>query len=320
MFRLLSSFRPLACALVAVAVLLPAAGCGGKKKTKKTMSIGEREKLAEQAPSPEAKAREYLEVVRLKLKSGDEKGAAETLGKARNCLPEGAAATSWGPRFVEIAELYVQIDKRAEARKTLGQAVEMAKQIEDPISRVRLLADAGGIYGAKQGGLNEAKAAREQFEQAVTLAAGVEGRFKAQALAAIAMGYAQAGLAKDAGKVVEELESSAKALTEPRPQAESLAAAASVRSQTGDKDAALALLKEAADAAKSIGEKGIAAENRTYALLAVANAYANAGDGKAAAALLKLAEKSAMQVPDPEAQKNAVEKVRQAQAAVERKK
>lgn len=320
MLRLLASSRPLACGLVALAVLLTGIGCGAKKKTKKTMSVGEREKLAEKAPSPEARAREYLEVVRLKIKSGDEKGAAETLTRARNELPEGASPAAWGPRFVEIAELYVQIDKRAEARKTLGQAVDMAKQIDDPISKIRLLADAGGLYGAKEGGLNEAKAAREQFEAAVELAGGVEDRFKAQGLAAIAMGYAQAGLAKDAGKVVEELETSAKALTDPRPQAEALAAAASVRAQTGDKEAALGLLKGAAEAAKSIAEKGIAAENRTYALLAVANAYANAGDTKAAATLLKLAEKSAMQVPDPEAQKNAVEKVRQAQSAVERKK
>ena len=320
MFRLLSSSRPLACGLLALAVLLPAAGCGSKKKTKREMSVGEREKLAEKAPSPEARAREFLEVVRLKIKSGDEKGAAETLGRVRSELPEGASPAAWGPRFVEVAELYVQIDKRAEARKTLGQAVDMAKQIDDPISKIRLLADAGGLYGAKSGGLGEPKAARDQFDAAVELAGGVEDRFKAQGLAAIAMGYARAGLAKDAGKVVEELESSAKALTDPRPQAEALAAAASVRAQTGDKDAALGLLKEAATAAKSIGEKGIAAENRTYALIAVANAFSSAGDAKAAGGLLKLAEKSAMQVPDPEAQKNAVEKVRLTQAAVERKK
>lgn len=320
MFRLLTPCRPFACGLVALAVLLPAAGCGQKKKPKSAMSIGEREKLADKAASPEAKARAYLEVVRLKIKSGDEKGAAETLGKARSAMPEGGAATAWGPRFVEIGELYLQIDKRPEARKTIGQAIDMAKQIDDPISRIRLLADAGGIYGAKQGGLGEAKAARDRLGEAVELAADVEERFKAQALAAIAMGYARAGLAKDAGKVVEELESSAKALSDPRPQAEALAAAASVRFQTGDKDAALGLLKEAAAAAKSIGEKGIAAENRTYALLAVANAYASAGDTKAAAGLLKDAEKSVPQVPDPESQKTAIEKVRQAQSAIERKK
>ncbi|MFM8986363.1 MAG: hypothetical protein ACKONH_09955 [Planctomycetia bacterium] len=307
--------------LVLVAILLPAAGCGGgKKKTKKTMTIGEREALAAKAPSPEAKAREYVEVVRLKIRSGDKEGAKSTLGKANDCMPEEALATVWGPRLVEIAELYAQIYRRAEARKAVGQAVDMSERIDDAISRIRLLAEAGGLYGAKSGGLGESKLARDVLGRAVELSGGVEDRFKAQALSAIAMGYAQAGLAKDAGKVVEDLEASAKGLEDPRPQAEALAAAASVRSQTGDKDAAVGLLKEAAEAAKSIGEKGIAAENRTYALLAVATAYANAGDAKAAGSLLKLAEKSAMQVPDPEAQKNAVEKVRQAQTAVERKK
>lgn len=307
--------------LVLVAILLPAAGCGGgKKKTKKTMTIGEREALAAKAPSPEAKSREYVEVVRLKIRSGDKEGAKNTLGKASDCMPEEAVATVWGPRLVEIAELYAQIDRRAEARKAVGQAVELSEKIDDAISRIRLLAEAGGLYGAKSGGLSESKLARDVLGKAVELSGGVEDRFKAQALSAIAMGYAQAGLAKDAGKVVEELEASAKGLEDPRPKAEALAAAASVRAQTGDKDAAVGLLKAAAEAAKSIGEKGIAAENRTYALLAVATASANAGDAKAAGSLLKLAEKSAMQVPDPEAQKNAVEKVRQAQAAVERKK
>lgn len=307
--------------LVVAAILLPATGCGGgKKKTKKTMTIGEREDLAKKIPSPEARAREYVEVVRLKIRSGDKQGAKSTLGEARGCMPEGASAAVWGPRLVEIAELYAQIDRRAEARQAVGDAVDLSKQIDDTISRIRLLADAGGLYGAKSGGLSESKLAREVLDEAIVLAGGVEDRFKAQALSAIAMGYAQAGLAKDAGKVVEDLETSAKGLEDPRPKAEALAAAASVRAQTGDKAAADGLLKEAATAAKSIGEKGIAAENRTYALLAVATAYGNAGDAKAAAGLLKLAEKSAMQVPDPEAQKNAVEKVRQTQSAVERKK
>ena len=318
MLRSLASVRPLLFFAIVAVALAPVAGCGAKKKTKKTMSIGDREKLAEKLATPEAKAREYLEVVRLKIRSGDKEGASTTLDRIRACMPEGAAATSWGPRFIEVAELYAEIDKRAEARKTVGQAVDMAKQIDDPISKIRLLADAGGLYGAKDGGLGEAKAARDRLAEAAEIAGGVEDRSKAQALAANAMGYARAGLGKDAGKVVEDLESSAKALTEPRPQAEALAAAASVRTQTGDKAAAADLLKQAAEAAKKIGEKGIAAENRTYALLAVANAYVAGGDGKAAATLLKLADKSAMQVPDPEAQKNAVEKVRQAQSAAER--
>jgi hypothetical protein len=107
---------------------------------------------------------------------------------------------------------------------------------------------------------------------------------------------------------------------ELRPQAEALAAAARVRAQTGAQDQAAKLLVEAGDAAKKIEDKGMAAENRTYALLSVASAYLATGDAKAAAGLLKLAEKSSGQVPDPEGQKNALEKVRVLQADVERKK
>ena len=148
----------------------------------------------------------------------------------------------------------------------------------------------------------------------------VEERFKAQALAAIALGYARADLAKEAGRVVEELEASAKAVEELRPKAEALAAAARVRAQTGAQEEAGKLLAEASDTAKKIEDKGMAAENRTYALLSIASAYLATGDAKAAAGLLKLAEKSAGQVPDPEGQKNAMEKVRALQSEAERKK
>jgi hypothetical protein len=148
----------------------------------------------------------------------------------------------------------------------------------------------------------------------------VEERFKAQALAAIALGYARADLAKEAGQMVQELEASAKAVAEFRPKAEALAAAARVRFQTGAKDEAAQLLAEAADAAKKIEDRGIAAENRAYALLSVAAAYLAAGDAKAAGGLLTLAEKSSSQVPDPEGQKNALDKVRALQADAERKK
>jgi hypothetical protein len=88
-----------------------------------------------------------------------------------------------------------------------------------------------------------------------------------------------------------------------------------VRALAGDADAATRLLGDAADAAKGIE----GAENRTYALVAVANATADAGDRKGALSLLAEAEKSANRVPDPDAQKNALERVRQLKTELERR-
>ena len=315
------SFVPRTCLVLAVAALLlaPAAGCGTKKKAKKGRTIAQQLDDARKEKTPDAQARKLIRVARTQFKANDKTGAAKTLAEATGLIPADGEAVVCGPRLVEIADLYADMEDRKPAREVLKKAVDRAPDIGDAISRIRLLADAGGIYGAKAGGLGDGKAAREVLATAVEAAGTVEDRFKAQALAAIALGYARADLAKEAGRVVEELEASAKAVEELRPKAEALAAAARVRAQTGARDEAGKLLAEASDAAKKIADKGMAAENRTYALLSIASAYLATGDAKAAATLLKLAEKSAGQVPDPEGQKNATEKVRALQAEAERK-
>lgn len=316
------SFVPRTCLVLAVVALLlaPAAGCGTKKKTKKGRTIAQQLEDARKEKTPDAQARKLIRVARTQFKANDKTGAAKTLAEATGLIPADGEAVVCGPRLVEIADLYADMEDRKPAREVLKKAVDRAPDIGDAISRIRLLADAGGIYGAKSGGLGDGKVAREVLASAVEAAGTVEDRFKAQALAAIALGYARADLAKEAGRFVEELEASAKAVEELRPKAEALAAAARVRAQTGAQDKAGKLLAEASDAAKQIEDKGMAAENRTYALLSIASAYLATGDAKAAAGLLKLAEKSAGQVPDPEGQKNAMEKVRALQAEAERKK
>lgn len=316
------SFLPRTCLVLAVVALLlaPATGCGTKKKTKKGRTIAQQLEDARKEKTPDAQARKLIRVARTQFKANDKTGAAKTLAEATGLIPADGEAVVCGPRLVEIADLYADMEDRKPAREVLKKAVDRAPDIGDAISRIRLLADAGGIYGAKSGGLGDGKAAREVLASAVEAAGTVEDRFKAQALAAIALGYARADLAKEAGRVVEELEASAKAVEELRPKAEALAAAARVRAQTGAQEEAGKLLAEASDTAKKIEDKGMAAENRTYALLSIASAYLATGDAKAAAGLLKLAEKSAGQVPDPEGQKNAMEKVRALQSEAERKK
>lgn len=311
-----------ACLVLAVALplLAPSAGCGGKKKARKGKTIAQQLEEARKEKTPDAQARKLVRVARGQSKSGDKAGAAKTLAEAASLIPADGEASVCGPRLVEIASVYADMEDRKPAREALKKAVERAASIDDAISRIRLLAEVGGIYGAKTGGLGDGRAAKEALAKAVEAADSVEERFKAQALGAIATGYARAELAAEAGRVVDELESCAQAVEDLRPKAEALAAAALVRVQTGAKDAAAKLLVEAADAAKKIEEKGMAAENRTYALLAVAAAQLAAGDAKAAGSLLKLAEKSSAQVPDPEGQKNALEKVRALQAEADRKK
>jgi hypothetical protein len=310
--------------LVAVVSLM---GCGGRKSG---LTIADRLRRAESQATPEGRAREYTKVARLQAQTGDRAGAEKTVGRARQVYLElrlparepanaataaapAANAAQWGPLLVEMASVYTEAGSRGPARDVLKEATTVATGIGDDVSRAAVLAGIGGAYGSETGG--DAALARTHLEQAAAIAAGVEPRFRAEALAAVALGYVQAGLAGEAGGLVATLEQTAREVESPRARAEGLAAAANVRARTGDAAAAARLLGEAAAAAQGIG----AAENRTYALVAVALATAASGQHREALGLLGEAATSAHRVPDPDAQKNAVERVRQVKAEIERR-
>lgn len=220
------------------------------------------------------------------------------------------------PLLAEIAAIYSELGEKGAARDVLKQSLKLGGEIPDEISRATLLASAGGIYGVRQGGIGDAAAARRVLKEATSLAGNVEERFRAQALSAVAMGYVNAGLAKEASQMVDALEESARGVDSPRARAEALAAAGNVRAQSGDTEKATELLGEAASTAKGI--EGY--ENRTYALVAVADATSANGDRKAALKLIAEAEKSANKVGDPDAQENAKARVRATKNEIDRRK
>ncbi|MFM8952434.1 MAG: hypothetical protein ACKOOF_05135 [Planctomycetaceae bacterium] len=220
------------------------------------------------------------------------------------------------PLLMDIAAVYSELGEKGAARDVIKQAIKMAPEIPDDISRSALFATAGGIYGVRQGGIGDAAAARRSLKEATSISGNVEERFRAQALAAVAMGYVNAGLAKEASDMVATLEESARNVESPRARTEALAAAGNVRAQSGDKEKATELLGEAASTAKGIE----GAENRAYALVAVADATSSNGDRKAALKLIAEAEKAANKVGDPDAQENAKAKVRAAKGEIERRK
>lgn len=371
--------------LTGLALLLPIAGCGGRKRGPMTMA--DRLQRARSAPTKAGQARELTQVARLQLQSADRSGAVRTVGEARaiyigmikpqaaqpaavaseqpaepaepapdaapaeppaetpapepageqpagetpapapapdavdqpapeppaEAPPEPIDPVVWGPLLVDMASIYADIGEQGAARDILAAARKLTGEIPDVISQATLLAQIGGVFGSRTG--SDAANARTALAQAATLVDDVEPRFRAGALAAVALGYVKAGLAKEAGDMVATLEQSARDVESPRARAEGLAAAANVRALSGDADAAKDLLKEAADAAKGID----GAENRTYALMSVATAMSTTGDHKQALGLLAEAEKSANRVPDPEAQRTALEKVRALRSEISRR-
>jgi tetratricopeptide (TPR) repeat protein len=307
--------RPVSVALLAacLAIALPTAGCGSKKGP---VTIAERIQKAKQMPTPEGRAGELARVAGLRANAKDKKGAEQTLGEALAELPEGGQPLVCVPILLEIAEIYADIGQKNSARKAVDSAAKLTATVEDAKGRSALLAQVGVIQGRRDGGLGDAKAAKKSLDEAAKLATDeVSERFRGEALAAVAMGYADAGLATDAKEMIGALEELAGGLEEPRPKAEAFAAAAAVRAAGGDKAAAGALLEKAATAAKGINDFP---SNRVYALVAVAKALVANGDVKGALALLSDAERTASKVPDPEQQKAAIKTVRMLQARLQK--
>ena len=310
------SIRVLAILAAALVCLLPSAGCGGKKKKGGGLTIAQRLERARAEKTPENQARELVKVARIQFKSQDRTGAAKTLAEARQLIPEEGDASVRGPRLVEVAAVFAEMGEKPTAREVIGKAIAAANGVEDPVGKAELLAEIAAIQGSKANGLGDPASARRTIADARTAAESVEERFQAKALAAVATGCLAAGVTDVAGELVSKLEESARALDDGRPKVEALVAAANVHIEQKNADAAKPLLDDAAAGAKAIEGN----ENRAYALVTVALARSAAGDKKGATSLLKEAEKSANKVGDADAQKNAAEKVRAAQAEVDRKK
>lgn len=301
--------------LSSLMLVAPLSGCSGAKKTA-SLTIAERITKARGDTTPGGQARELAKIARLQFKSGDKTGAGKTLAEARKTIGTDADPTVFGPRLVDIATTYVMLGDKKPAREVADRALALADTMADAVAQTDLLAKVGVVYGSRETGLGDATKAKETLAKAAAIASGdqVAERFRPQALAAVALGYANANLAADATAVIEKLETLAASLTDLRPKAEALAAAANVHAKSGAKDKAAALLGEAAKAARQIDGSA----NKAYALIAVGNATNVAGDKKAAAALAAEAEKTTGKIADPEQQKDALQDVRALQAAIKK--
>ncbi|MFM7185539.1 MAG: hypothetical protein ACKO4Z_12325 [Planctomycetota bacterium] len=304
----------LVCCLVPVlgVAIAGVAGCSGTR-TPPAKTIGQRIEDAKRNTSPGGPARELSKIARFQYRSGDESGALETLRQAQRTIKPDADAAVFAPRLVDIAVSFGLMDDAPAARKAAVDAEKMADRIEDPVLRIDVLSRLGGLYGDKQEGLGEVRKAQTLLAKAEELAVGdaVSDRFRGPALAAVALGYANADLADKAEALVGRLEGLVESLDQ-RPKVDALAAAANVRAKRGEADQAKGLLDAAAKTAREID----GAANRTYALVTVGNALNSAGDRPGAATIAAEAEQAAEKIGDPEQQKDAVLQVRNLQAAL----
>ena len=296
-----SPFMIVGSLLVGWATLAGTAGCG-----KRPLRLEDRlAKAMDQAPGP-GRAKDLLAVARRQAAADDRVGAHDTITVAYNDVSAGSEESV--ATLLEVAQAYIDVDERRTARTVLNRVAEIAKAIDDPGRKAKALADAGALFGNADTGMADPQQARALLGEATTLAEEVDDRFRAEALAVVAMGYVSGGMAEEAGTMVEKLEACLVALSDPRAKAEALAAASSVYAKTGNEEKAKALLADAASTAKGVDR----AESKAYALLAVANATATSGDTAAARKLLDEADAAAGKVGDPDAQTTAMNLIRTA--------
>jgi tetratricopeptide (TPR) repeat protein len=296
-----SPFMIVGSLLVGWATLAGTAGCG-----KRPLRLEDRlAKAMDQAPGP-GRAKDLLAVARRQAAADDRVGAHDTITVAYNDVSAGSEESV--ATLLEVAQAYIDVDERRTARTVLNRVAEIAKAIDDPGRKAKALADAGALFGNADTGMADPQQARALLGEATTLAEEVDDRFRAEALAVVAMGYVSGGMAEEAGTMVEKLEACLVALSDPRAKAEALAAASSVYAKTGNEEKAKALLADAASTAKGVDR----AESKAYALLAVANATATSGDTAAARKLLDEADAAAGKVGDPDAQATAMKLIRTA--------
>jgi len=288
-----------------VVIIVPFSGCGGAKKKGGSLTIGQQLEKAKSEKDGQKKAVALMKIARGQSKAGDKSGAANTARVAFESLPKEGDAGVLAPRFVEIAGFLASIGEKTKAKEALGHAEKMVDGIPDKVRQADVLADIGGIFADRSGGLGDQKAAAAILERAEKVAEEVEERFRGQALAAVALGYTKGGLKDRAAAMVEKLEASGKGLEDARAKAETLAVAATVRFQTGTAEAAKALLEEASKEAEAVQSS----ESRTYALLAVARAMVDVDDKPAAKKMLDKAYAAANKVGDPTQREQALAKV-----------
>lgn len=281
-------------------------GCGGSAKGPK--SINDQLQQARKQSSPDRQALALLRVASKQNADNDIGGAIKTGKEAVELLISMDDANATAPRLVSAAGFLAAIGDKATARRALGVATERAGSIGDAVRQVSVLAEAGGIYGNRETGLADSSAATGTLTRARDAALEVEERYRAEALAAVALGYTKGNVAAEAASMVEQLLETARGNENPRAKAEGLAAAANVKSRVGEGEEAKALLEEAAGVAREIERT----ESRAYALLAVGEATAESGDTATAQAVLEEAYAAADKVGDPEQRKLVLAKVSRA--------
>jgi tetratricopeptide (TPR) repeat protein len=288
-------------------VLVALVGCGKKNSGSSSgggTSFAKLYDAAMKEPNADQRARQLMSLAYDQHKGKDSAGAKQSLKEAEKSAKEVTAPIERAALFTQLASTQARTGKRVDARDSLGVAAAAAGEIEDVEAQAAALCEIGEAYGYR---LEDATQASATLLKAGALAEKVsDPQGKVAVHASIAKAFGRAGDDAAAKTAIDAALAQARAIEDPIKQSDAIVTVAKVLVAVKKKDEAVATLQEAVETATKIENK----YGKALAMADIAEQLSRAGDAAAAHQLLDQADHVANDVPEPDLQRQAMERVR----------
>jgi tetratricopeptide (TPR) repeat protein len=295
--------------LLSVVLLLAACGCGGSSSDKPAESFYDQVAAAQKEPVAELRAKKLALIGYEQARARDISGSERTLIAAAEACRQVDDPSARASALVLLARAHAKLGDSSPARKALEDATAAIRQIEGAESQSKRLAQLAEV----QAELNDMPAAGKTLASAEQLAGeikDVDGNDdlygRTLALGEVAKSYAKVGVSDEAVRVTDAARAFALAIDDLRNRAEAMAAVAAVQQAIARPKLATETFTSALETARGI-EK---AYSRAHALADIAERLSEAGYGTQAHKVLDEADLVAHEIPEPDLQRQTVERVR----------
>ena len=283
-------------------IWLAIGGCTDKPASGK-LSFQEQIARAQGETDPAYRARRLIVIGYRQGKAADRAGAFETLKSAwKDCgvISDAAARSNvWSL----MAEVHAGLRNRPEARRAVAEALIAAEKIESAEGKVVALARTAEVQYLAI----DRATAKSTIQSVEKLAKEIDDpRGTPLAMCAIAEAYWNIDQKDHAERVLGAALDFANSLTAPRKRCPALAEIAATEASLGRREAATKTFKLSLESARGI-------ENlyaRVYAMGKLAKKLSAAGFHAMAHEVLDQAESEAAKIPQPDLQRQALEKIR----------
>ncbi len=284
-------------------VLLSLIGCGGASDSSRPkLSAKQRVDRALKDPVPESRAKALVRIGYAQWKAKDDYGSEETLrlaAKATAEISDPAIRTSVWSR---LAEAHQQIGNRSQTRKAVQSALASAAEVDDTESKAKALARAGRA----QGTAGDVDGALKTLAEAERLAGTLGDAYgEVLVLRAAAYSYHKIGKPDQADRALATALQRGKTIEDDLQRCQAIGAVAA-RQHSLEIPAARDTFDLAVKTGREIGK----VHAKANALADLAQKLSKAGYHTQTHKILEEADQAANKIPEPDLQRQTVEKVR----------